>query len=177
MPGSATMSDVELVELARNGDRQAFGELLLRNDERLRGLAYRLLADRDDMDDALREAYLRAHEGLSGLRPGKDFGGWLYRVTYNACIDVMRRRRSPEGTRGAAARRAAAGQAVSTSEVVREALAELPPSQRVTVVLVDGEGFDHDEVADILRVAPGTVASRLYRARTKLRRRLWDEVR
>lgn len=168
----ATISDDELVDLARGGDRAAFGELLARHDERMRALAFRLVADRPSMDEALLEAYLAAYRGLPTLRPGKDFGEWLYRLTYNACIDEIQRRRddpdvpspAPEGP-------------LSTSEVVRASLAELPPSQRVTVVLVDGEGFHHAEVAEILGVAPGTVSSRLYRARTKLRRRLWDEVR
>ena len=66
---------------------------------------------------------------------------------------------------------------VSASETVRTALADLPTDQRVTVVLVDGEGFDHREVAKILGIAPGTVASRLHRARGALRRILGEEVR
>ena len=179
-PSSATTSDVELVELARDGNRAAFDELLLRHDDRMRSLAYRLVADRDGMDDALQEAYLRAYKGLGGFRPGSDFGRWLYRITYNCSIDEIRRRkRQPLANReGDEAVAGASGpaQAVTTAEVVRQALSELPAAQRVTVVLVDGEGFDHAEVAEILGVAPGTVASRLYRARTKLRRALWDEV-
>ena len=167
-----TISDAELVEHARGGDRSAFHELLARHDERMRALAYRLVADRPSMDEALLEAYLVAYKGVAGLRPGKDFGEWLYRLTYNACIDEIRRRREDPD-----AQDPSVPTGPSTSEVVRAALAELPPSQRVTVVLVDGEGFHHAEVAEILGVAPGTVSSRLYRARTKLRRRLWDEVR
>lgn len=66
---------------------------------------------------------------------------------------------------------------VSASETVRAALAGLPTNQRVTVVLVDGEGFDQREAAKILGVAPGTVASRLHRARAALRRILGEEVR
>ena len=66
---------------------------------------------------------------------------------------------------------------VGAAETVRSALAALPVSQRVTVVLVDGEGFDHREAAEILGVAPGTIASRLHRARITLRRVLGDEVR
>jgi RNA polymerase sigma-70 factor (ECF subfamily) len=66
---------------------------------------------------------------------------------------------------------------VSAAETVRAALADLPVEQRVTVVLVDGEGFDHREAARILGVAPGTVASRLHRARAALRRVLGEEVR
>jgi RNA polymerase sigma-70 factor (ECF subfamily) len=66
---------------------------------------------------------------------------------------------------------------VSAAETVRHALAELPVDQRVTLVLVDGVGFDHREAAEILGVAPGTVASRLHRARAALRRVLGEEVR
>ena len=66
---------------------------------------------------------------------------------------------------------------MTASETVRRALADLPVDQRVTVVLVDGEGFDHRDAAEILGVAPGTVASRLHRARATLRRILGEEVR
>lgn len=181
MPPSATrLPDVELVELARHGDRPAFGELIRRHDDRMRGLAYRLLADRHGMDDALQEAYLKAYRALSRFRPGSDFGTWLYRITYNACIDELRRRKrapmAPDSPVEAESGRPGPERVVGASETVRAALADLPVSQRVTVVLVDGEGFDHREAAKILGVAPGTVASRLHRARAALRRILGEEV-
>ena len=69
-----TLPDVELVELARSGDRSAFDELLRRHDSRMRGLAYKLMADRHRMDDALQEAYLKAYRALPRFRPGSDFG-------------------------------------------------------------------------------------------------------
>ena len=95
-----TLPDVELVELARSGDRPAFDELLRRHDDRMRGLAYKLMADRHRMDDALQEAYLKAYRALPRFRPGSDFGTWLYRITYNACIDELRKRkRSPRPPR------------------------------------------------------------------------------
>ena len=174
-PPSTALPDVELVELARSGDRTAFDELLRRHDVRMRGLAYRLMADRHRMDDALQEAYLKAFKALPRFRAGSDFGTWLYRITYNACIDELRKRKrspSPRRTRSTPnpAARARSGSSVP-SETVRHALATLPDDQRVTVVLVDGEGFDHREAADILGVAPGTVASRLHRARAALRQR------
>lgn len=170
---SPTYSDVELVELARRGDRPAFDELLLRHDDRMRGLAFRLVADREGMDVALADAYLKAFRGLPGFRAGSDFGAWLYRLTYNCCIDEIRRRKGAPLTAAAEAN----GPAGTTTEAVRRALAELSPGQRVTVVLIDGEGFDHAAAAEILGVAPGAVASRLYRARTKLRRSLWEIAR
>lgn len=182
MPSSSTsVPDVELVEFARQGDRLAFDELLRRHDDRMRGLAYRLLADRHAMDDALQEAYLKAYRAMDRFRPGGDFGIWLYRVTYNTCIDELRRRkRSPVAKADqsdAASSRPGPERIVSASETVRSALADLPVDQRVTVVLVDGEGFDHREAAEILGVAPGTIASRLHRARAALRKILGEEVR
>lgn len=180
-PSPTRLPDVELVELARLGDRHAFDEVLRRHDDRMRGLAYRLLADRHAMDDALQEAYIKAYRALDRFRAGSDFGTWLYRITYNACIDELRRRKrmpvatadpiDPESGRPGPER------VVSAAETVRGALASLPTDQRVTVVLVDGEGFDHREAAEILGVAPGTVASRLHRARAALRRVLGEEVR
>ncbi|HEY9556532.1 MAG TPA: sigma-70 family RNA polymerase sigma factor [Acidimicrobiales bacterium] len=179
--GTTTLPDVELVELARAGDRTAFDQLLRRHDDRMRGLAYRLLADRHRMDDALQDAYLKAYRGLNRFKAGSDFGTWLYRITYNACIDELRRRkRAPLSTVDPVdpvSARPGPERVVSASETVRAALAELPTDQRVTVVLVDGEGFDHKEAAKILGVAPGTVASRLHRARAALRRVLGEEVR
>ena len=178
---STTLPDVELVELARSGDRSAFDELLRRHDGRMRGLAYKLMADRHRMDDALQEAYLKAYRALPRFRPGSDFGTWLYRITYNACIDELRKRKrhpvTTEDPVDPVSGRPGPERVVSASETVRRALADLPVDQRVTVVLVDGEGFDHREAAKILGVAPGTVASRLHRARAALRRILGEEVR
>ena len=169
-----TVPDVDLVERARTGDRAAFDELLRRHDDKMRGLAYRLLNDRHVMDDALQDAYLNAYKGLHRFKAGSDFGTWLYRITYNACIDELRRRKrrpvSAVDPADPVSGRPGPEREVTASETVRAALAELPVDQRITVVLVDGEGFDQKEAAQILGVAPGTVASRLHRARAVLRR-------
>jgi len=179
MPTSATSTpDAELAALARQGDLAAFTSLLCRHDARLRGLAYRLLADRQAMDAALGVAYVQAHTSLERLRPGSDVGTWLFRITYNACIDELRRRRAAHARdRSETADRSPAPDRASASETVRGALERLPTDQRVTVVLVDGEGFDHRAVAEILGVAPSKVATRLHRARATLRRILGEEVR
>lgn len=157
-----TLPDSELIELARLDDRTAFEALLRRYDDRLRGLAYRLLADRAAMDDVLHEAYLAAHRSLDRIRPVGDVPGWLLRLTYNACVDALR---APEGGRRADDE----DDPVGASEVVRAALRDLPVDQRVSLVLVDGQGFSSAEVAGILGVSPRTVASRLGRARSSLR--------
>lgn len=176
--GPSGGTDQHLVRRVLDGDTRAFPELVQRHDARLRGLASKLLAgDRERMDDAMQEAYVRAYRSLGRFRADAELGTWLYRIVYNACIDELRRgRRRPEPVDAAGWDAAAASSgpegAASAADAVLRALAVLPEDQRVTVVLVDGEGFDHHQAAEILGVAPGTVASRLSRARATMRRTL-----
>jgi RNA polymerase sigma-70 factor (ECF subfamily) len=173
MPASGQL---RLLEGARAGDQHAFGLLLRTHDERMRALAWKLLGDRDRMDDALQEAYLRAWRAIGSFRHDADFGTWLYRITYNACMDDLRRgaRRPMPHDWAVTAEHPAVrstgpeGHAVASDSVER-LLATLPPDQRAAVVLVDGEGFDNQTAATMLGVAVGTVASRLSRARATLR--------
>ncbi|MGQ0832330.1 MAG: RNA polymerase sigma factor [Microthrixaceae bacterium] len=166
---SAPSPDDELVARARTGDRGAFEELLRGHDRRVRGLAFRLVTDRSAMDEVTHAAYLEAHRGLDRLRPGRDFGDWLYRIAYNSCVDWLRR------TDGRANPPPAASGG-SASEVVRAALAALPVNQRAAVVLVDAEGFEPRHAAKVLGVAPRTLASRLDRARAALHRVIGEEL-
>src|ERR1041385_4728610 len=98
---SAPITDPKLVTRPRHGDRPAFDELLQRHDATMRGLAFRLLADHEGMDDALQDAYLTAYRGLPAFPPAGDFGRWLYRITYNSCIDEIRRRKAEHRTAAA----------------------------------------------------------------------------
>jgi RNA polymerase sigma-70 factor (ECF subfamily) len=160
---------------ARNVDAAAFASLVELHDQSLRRLAFRLLGDLDAMDDVLQEAYVKAFRSLPRFRGGSTLGTWLYRIVYNACLDELRRVRA---SRTVPLELEAVGEAsdpavavVGDSEL-GDALASLPPEQRAVVLLVDAEGFDYRAAADVLGVEVGTVASRLNRARTTLRRAL-----
>lgn len=173
-------SDAELVERVLGGDSAAFTEVVRRHDDRLRGLAYKLLGgDRDRMDDVLQDAYIRAYRGLGTFRRDAHLGSWLYRIVYNASIDELRRARrrpDPVDVTDTAWDRPHPGsgpeQVVTAADATRRALEVLPDDQRITVVMVDGEGLDNRTAAALLDVAPGTVASRLSRARQTMRQHL-----
>jgi RNA polymerase sigma-70 factor, ECF subfamily len=167
----------DVLARAKAGDRQAFTEVVRHYDHRLRALAYRLLGDRAAMDDALQEAYVKAFRALPAFREDAGLGTWLYQITYRACIDLQRResRHRPVDTAAWSAPAAPAptasdpaATAASRTDLQR-ALAGLPVDQRAAVLLVDAEGLDYDAAAAVLGVAPGTVASRLSRARAALR--------
>ena len=175
---------LRILEDARAGDQRAFGLLLRHYDDRMRALAWRLLCDRDRMDDVLQEAYVKAWRSFPSFRHDADFGTWLYRITYNACIDELRRgshRPTPHDwsvtSEQPAVRSAGPERHAVASDSVARLLASLPDDQRATIVLVDGEGFDNQTAADMLGVAVGTVASRLSRARATLRAGLREEDR
>jgi RNA polymerase sigma-70 factor (ECF subfamily) len=178
-PPMSRHAEVEprVLERARAGDQGAFTALIRHYDRGLRALAYRLLGDRDRMDDALQEAYLRAFRALPSFRGSSGVGTWLYRIAYNACVDELERSRrtavvsledAPERSDG---RPDLADRIVGRTELA-EALAELAPDDRAAVMLVDAQGFDYAGAGEVLGVPAGTIASRLNRARTALRRTL-----
>lgn len=170
-----TEVDDGVVARARAGDARAFADLVRHYDRRLRALAFRLLGDAARMDDALQEAYVKAFRALPRFRGESTLGTWLYRITYNACLDELRRtkrvvRLSAREVSDASTARLDPADAGVQRHDLAVALAALAPDQRAVVLLVDAEGLDYAEAASVLGIAAGTVASRLSRARSQLRR-------
>jgi RNA polymerase sigma-70 factor (ECF subfamily) len=168
--------DELVVGRARRGDQDAFAEIVGHYDHRLRALAYRLLDDRDRMDDVLQEVYVKAFRALPRFRGEAALGTWLYRITYNACLDDLRRQPAvaPVGFDDEWAQTAADSTAGPAEVAVRRgdlaaALDRLPPDQRAAVMLVDAYGLDYGDAAEVLGVRAGTIGSRLSRARAVLR--------
>ena len=169
--------DVGLVIQAQGGDRRAFTRLLQTHDDHMRGLAWQLLRDHDARDDVLQEAYLKAYRALPRFRAEAKFSTWLYRIVYRTCLDHLRRTRTVvplDDAHDAADWRPDPSQVAADRSLIDAALASLPEDQRAAVLLVDADGLSYDEAAVVLDIAPGTVASRLSRARTTIRRTLGD---
>jgi RNA polymerase sigma-70 factor (ECF subfamily) len=175
--------DDRLVRAARNGDHDAFESLLRRNDPELRILATRIVGW-SATDDVLQEAYLRAFRALAKFQPGRgSFKAWLCRIVYSCSIDWLRqsRRRVDPNVGTGADNREPASPTPGPHEIVvsRSHLAAvfdaLPVDERVAAILVDGLGFDYASAGRIVEVAPGTLASRLHRARKRIRQALEDE--
>jgi RNA polymerase sigma-70 factor, ECF subfamily len=155
-------------------DPAAFWILVEPYDQGLRALAFRILENRDLMDDAPQEAYLKAYRALPSFRGDAGMGSWLYRIVYNACMDssprIEQSRQAPLEAAGESPDPGPGPAEVATSRHdLTRALASLTPDMRAVVLLVDAEGLDYRQTAEILGVAKGTVASRLNRARALLR--------
>lgn len=164
-----------LVAAAQDGDSDAFAALVRRHDDAMRGVAWRVAGSQSAMDDILQEAYLKAWRGLAGFRLDAAFSSWLYSIVYRSAIDWQRRQRptavldvematvTPDHASG-----------LVESFALREALASLSAEHLCVVTLIDGEGRSYDDVAELLDISPGTVGSRLARARAALRNALTE---
>jgi RNA polymerase sigma-70 factor (ECF subfamily) len=168
-----------LVERARQGDQVAFTALLDAALGRLDGAARLIVRDPDLARDAVQDACIRAWRDLPGLRDPDRFDGWLHRLTVNACLDQLRRRRrrpieveitpidvpatqDPTGT-------------MADRMALEAALARLSPNHRAVVVMHYYLGMPLPEVAASLRIPNGTAKSRLHHALADLRVQVADD--
>jgi len=152
--------------------------------------ALHILGNHSDADDATQEAFVRAYRGLATFDGRADFFTWLYRITVNTALNALRsgRRTAALSQRGGAeaahigGRPEALGQGTpnpahqvqQTGEVARvlDAVAQLSPALRVTIVLATIEELPHKQIAEILEIPEGTVAWRVNEARRVLKLRL-----
>lgn len=172
--------DQALVERAQRGDDEAFEALVRAYQNRVVNFAHALVSDRSDAEDVAQEVFLRAYRGLGRFRGSSSFRTWLYQIVTNtARTHLSRQRGRLERPAGLPAETPEAfgdpdsGHDAETSMVRREAidqaLATLSPELREAVVLRDVEGWDYREIAAVLDLPIGTVESRIFRARARLR--------
>ena len=176
-----------LVEAAAGGSREAFDELVRRHQSAVLTLARVLTAGRGDADDLAQDVFVRAWRGIGTFRGDSTFRTWLHRVAINVIrtsqsrqgrlLRMFTARRDDEpldGTRGGPAADPASGEEpvdamLARRQVIDRALATLPEELRVAVTLRDLQGLDYKEIAAALDVPIGTVESRIFRARQKLK--------
>ena len=172
-----------MIQAARNGDQAAFGELVRQYQKRVFALAVRMCPTPELAEEAAQEAFLAAWQGLPFFRGDSAFATWLYRLTSNACVDLLRR----EGRH-----RSAAGPSLNDEESdlhlpddapgpqeqaerrelreqIETALQALTPEHRQVLVLREMHQLSYDEIAQVLKLDVGTVKSRINRGRKQLR--------
>ena len=177
--------DSTLIARCRAQDRAAFDELVLKYQDRVYSLAYRLTGNPEDAADVAQEAFLKVYRNIDGFRGGASFYTWMYRIAVNTVISRRRydsARPQPVSLdaadlEGRAASSAApdpsdAASRAELQRLVAEAISRLEDPHRVLIVLRDIQGHDYDEIAEILDCPRGTVKSRLHRARCALRQAL-----
>ena len=161
---------------AKDGDPVAFTALVRLYDPQLRAYAYRILGDRTAMDDALQNAYLSAYRAIRRFRGEASFKSWMYRIVHNACIDLIRRRRDEVELFDSVATVTDPASAGVARLDLLAAFERMTVEHRSVLLLIDVEGLEYAEAADVLSIPVGTVRSRLSRARAAMRRELGEET-
>ena len=163
------LTDGELVERVRSGDREAFGDLVGRYRDMVYGLGYHLTHDFEAARDLAQEAFVQAYLKLGQLRDPAKFSGWLRQIATNVHRTHQRRREVATVTLDEAGAVPDARQPSEIEVVVRDALARLREPERLALTLHYVNGYSHAEIAGFLGVRPETVKTRLARARQHLR--------
>jgi RNA polymerase sigma-70 factor, ECF subfamily len=173
------LNDELLVLRCQEGDAEAFELLVGRWQRRLWRYAWRLTGDESEAWDATQEAWIGISRGLARLAEAAAFPAWAYRIVGNKCRDSVRRRqrqrKAAENYSELADHDGQAAAAVEQCENLKEALEHLSGEDRAILSLRYDEQFDMAEIAGILGVPEGTVKSRLYYIRQRLRKYLEDD--
>ncbi len=184
-----TPSDSELVQRTREGDREAFRELVERYQGKVAGLAMGMLRSREDALDVAQETFTKAYQSLDRFKGDSGFYTWVYRIAVNLCIDHQRREGKimpvpiEPGERGEAIalplgdgpRADQPFDRARDAEIARRlrvAISELTPEHRAVILLREVEGLSYEEISQVLQCPKGTVMSRLHYARRQLQARL-----
>ena len=176
--------ELTIIRRVQHGDTEAFSVLVAAYEKNVFNVALQMTGNREDAQDMAQEAFLKAWRSLPEFRGESKFSVWLYRIVSNVCLDFKRRQsRRPsssltvEDDEGETLQLDIADESQSpeallerklTREAVRRGLASLPDEQRQILLLREIQGLSYEEIGEVMDLEPGTVKSRIFRARKKL---------
>ncbi len=170
-------SDRDLIQRARRGDAEAFGELVVRYQTSVFNVCYRILHERLEAEDMTQETFLRARDRLDRFNEERAFAPWIRRVAANVCLNHLeaQKKTAPldeEREANENARPESQVEARERSERIRSALASLPAHYRVVIELRHYQELSYEEIAAELHIPFSDVKSHLFRARKLLAEKL-----
>jgi RNA polymerase sigma-70 factor (ECF subfamily) len=168
------------LDQAREGDKAAFGRLIEAYQTPVYNLAYRMLGNAGEAEEAAQEAFIRAYTRLGSYDPAHKFSTWLLSITSNFCIDQIRKRRAvllsldeplaPHPALQSEVEKGPESQLINQEReaLVQRMLGQLPAEYREAVVLRYWYDMSYEEIADVQQTSVSAVKSRLFRARRQL---------
>jgi len=184
---AAALSDEELMFRFRAGEQAAFEQLVNRYRNRAISVAFQYLHNQEEAKDVVQDAFVKVFQAADSFREGEKFSPWFFRILINQAINVYRRKKvvhffslfqnESDSERNSLidtleSENTADGAVNDTKEVVWKGIQKIPEKLRHVVVLRDIEGFSEIETGKILNIPIGTVKSRLFHGRRKLRKNL-----
>jgi len=196
--GEESTSDLDrvLVERARGGELDAYRQLVEKYQSRAHSIALGVIGNKEDAEDIVQDAFLKAYRNLSSFRGQSSFYTWFYRIVFNLAIDLSRKRyrrsetslgddgtldalnlHSAEDTGNLLGHVPTPDQVLHRQNIavnIRRALDGLSSEHRAVIVLREVEGLSYSEISEVVGCSKGTVMSRLHHARKRLQRALAD---
>ncbi len=178
------MEENRLVEQSKQGDEEAFGVLVKRYKTKVFNLAYSFTRNRETADDLAQEVFIKVYYALEKFKFKSGFGTWLYRIAVNHFKDHLRKHakerlisidgqgREPSSPDDEIQKKERTQEAADRKKLLYLALRSLPEKHQIILTLRDIQGHSYEEIANILKLSPGTVDSRLHRARKTLRKKI-----
>lgn len=170
------MNEIELVKQAQKGDEEAFCALITGYEKRIYNIAYKFMRNEYDAQDAAQDSIIKMYTHIQKFSFQSAFSTWMYRVTANTCLDMLRKRKPDTGIEEFE-RLAVSNEGNPLEDTVNNELGDsikaaiklLPEKYIPIIVLKDMEGLKYEEIAAVMQISVGTVKSRISRAREKLR--------
>jgi len=183
--GGKAIEDSELIRQVLSGQTESYGPLMLKYQRRVRGYCRSLLSNEPEAEEAAQEVFLKAYQALARFRGDSSFSTWLYHITSNHCLDLLRKRsRRPtvswdallekdgDHAQKLVGREDASFFSLESRDLVEKILSNLSPDYRNLLILREAESLSYDEIARVLGCSIDAVRSRLTRARQALRDQL-----
>ena len=170
-------SDRDLIQQARRGESEAFGELVTRYQTGVFNVCYRILHERGEAEDLAQESFIRAYDRINTFDIEREFGPWIRRVAANLCLNHLESQKitvelDDERDADSAQLPETVQEVKERSEQIRQALASLPANYRLVVELRHYQEMSYDEIAVQLNIPLSDVKSHLFRARKILAEKL-----
>lgn len=178
------MNEYEIVALAKNGDHNAFEQIVTTYEKKVYNMALRYTGDPEDALDICQEVFLRVYRFLPKYRGESTLSTWIYRITMNVCHDTAGNKTNiyelsldsgpgdDEQTTEIADMRYDPEKELEkkhTRQLVQQAISMLDSDHRDVIIMRDINGLSYDEISNVLNISTGTVKSRISRAREKLK--------
>ncbi len=180
-----------LIQKSKKDDGQAFEELISPYQKKVLNLAYRMLGNVSDAEDAAQEIFIKVFRSLYSFNEQSAFSTWLYKVATNVCLDILRKRKRQNGGALISINRYSSqddeyelpiedgapspyeeAQKKEAMRALKSALDLLSEEQRAVIVMRDINGLSYEEIADVMECSLGTIKSRINRSRLALRKLL-----
>jgi RNA polymerase sigma-70 factor, ECF subfamily len=184
IPSTIEQDEARLVVASKQGDQDAFAQLVQQHQRRVFNLVFRMLQEYEEANEVTQETFLAAWQGLPSFRGDARFSTWLYRIAYNCALKQLEQRKRDQAlqtvvqaeyvatNRNEEERVDAELEARARQSAVHEQLSMLPAKYRIVLVLRHLQEKTYEEMAEILTLPVGTIKTHLFRARNLLKERL-----